>query len=491
MGLAQHPLGLGWLAWLCLVPLFISIKNHDKFLKLCLDIFIWGFLYHLTSLFWLSDNIGVDDRYIAFITMLLANLICTFNILVIFGIWYVINKLNNKKIWFALPFIWTMVDYAMSLTEISFPWASIANTQAQSSLLPFIQFIELTGMFRVTFWVVLLNVVLFYCYESRTAEKIIDSLAVFVSPLIISFILSYNHIDKKEKIDFAILQPNISIQDKNTNTYSDNLTMINSLLNQSSSDIKHGQLLIWPETAFVNYIDSDNGQSFISYIINNSLSDKNIDLLTGVYEIGLDKYYNSIYYLNSSNSYDLSKAKKYKKIKMVPGAESVPFSDIFPFLEDWGLIGNFERGEEYTIFMHKDSIPFSAMVCIESTYSSLSRRMVMEGAEFLVYIANDGWYLNPPQAQQHAKQTIFRAIETRKPILRSGNTGITWVVNSNGEVLRSLEHNKKGILTSKDINIYSNDRKTLYVLLGDWLAYICMVVSLYLFLKGFYTLRRR
>ena len=335
MGLAQHPLGLGWLAWLCLVPLFISIKNHDKFLKLCLDIFIWGFLYHLTSLFWLSDNIGVDDRYIAFITMLLANLICTFNILVIFGIWYVINKLNNKKIWFALPFIWTMVDYTMSLTEISFPWASIANTQAQSSLLPFIQFIELTGMFGVTFWVVLLNVVLFYCYKSRTAEKIIDSLAVFVSPLIISFILSYNHIDKKEKIDFAILQPNISIQDKNTNTYSDNLTMINNLLNQSNSDIKHGQLLIWPETAFVNYIDSDNGQSFISYIINNSLSDKNIDLLTGVYEIGLDKYYNSIYYLNSSNSYDLSKAKNYKKIKKVPGAESVPFSDIFPFLEDW------------------------------------------------------------------------------------------------------------------------------------------------------------
>ena len=115
----------------------------------------------------------------------------------------------------------------------------------------------------------------------------------------------------------------------------------------------------------------------------------------------------------------------------------------------------------------------------------------MAGAEFLVYIANDGWYLNPPQAQQHAKQTIFRAIETRKPILRSGNTGITWVVNSNGEVLQSLEHNKKGVLTSKDIDIYSNDRKTLYVLLGDWLAYICTVVCLYLFLKGFYTLRKR
>ena len=79
------------------------------------------------------------------------------------------------------------------------------------------------------------------------------------------------------------------------------------------------------------------------------------------------------------------------------------------------------------------------MVCIESTYSRLSRNFINQGAHFLVYVANDGWYLHPPEAQQHAKQTIFRAIETRKPILRCGNTGISWVVSPYGKILKRLK----------------------------------------------------
>ena len=170
---------------------------------------------------------------------------------------------------------------------------------------------------------------------------------------------------------------------------------------------------------------------------------------------------------------------------MVPGAESVPFSETFPFLKDFGIIGNFAKGDEYTLFKYKGFIPFAAMVCIESTYSDLSRQMVLSGAEFLIYIANDGWYINPPQAQQHAKQTIFRAIETRKSIIRSGNTGITWVVTPSGEVISALEHNSEGILRSEDIELYSNNTKTLYVLAGDWLSYISIVVTFCLILVGF------
>ena len=132
-------------------------------------------------------------------------------------------NLNNKKIWFALPFIWTMIDYLMSLTEFS-PWASIANTQAQEYLLPFIQFIEFTGMFGVTFWLLFLNISLFYFYNEKTHEKIIDSFAIFVFPLIISYILGFNQFDYKERIDFAILQPNISIHDKKSDN--DDVAMV-------------------------------------------------------------------------------------------------------------------------------------------------------------------------------------------------------------------------------------------------------------------------
>ena len=489
MGLAQHPLGLGWLAWFCLVPLLVAIKNEEKFSKIFVDIFTWGFIYHLVSLFWLSSNIGVE-KYVAFITMLLANLVCTLNIVVVFALWHIVNRLNNKKIWLTLPFIWTMVDYLMSLTDVSFPWSSIANTQAQDNLLPFIQFIEFTGMFGLTFWLVILNVYLFRFYENKNLQNIIDCFAIFIFPIIVSFILISPKAVSKERIDFAILQPNVSIDDKNNKKY-DDFDMVNLLLNESTQNINSKQLLIWPETAFDDYYNSSRIRSLISSNINEALLKDSVDLITGVFEVDKDKYFNSIYYLNSENNYNLSLAKKYRKIKMVPGAESVPFSEIFPFLKDFGLIGNFAKGQEYTIFKHKGTIPFAAMVCIESTYSGLSRQMVLSGAEFLIYIANDGWYLNPPQPQQHAKQTILRAVETRKPILRCGNTGISWVVDNTGEVLNSLDRNKKDVLTSEGMGLYSNDRKTIYVIFGDWLAYICIIVWVFWVIKGVLVLKRK
>ena len=161
----------------------------------------------------------------------------------------------------------------------------------------------------------------------------------------------------------------------------------------------------------------------------------------------------------------------------------VPLSIIFPALSNIALAGNLTQGSEYTIFDYKNS-KFGAMVCIESTYPNFSRQFVKNGAEFLVYVANDGWYIKPIEAYQHAKQTIFRAIETRKSILRCGNTGISWVINPSGNVVKELDHNIQGILTSENIEIYSNSERTLYVSLGDWIAYLSIIVIFLLSLVG-------
>ncbi len=489
MGLAQYPLGLSWLSWFCLVPLFISIKNEGSFKGVLSSVFIWGFIYHLISVYWLTDNIGVPDRYIAFITMLLVNMVSTFYVVLTFAVWHFINRLNKRKIWYSLPFIWTMVDYFSSLLSVSFPGASIASTQAAPLSLILIQFVELTGMFGVTFWIVSINVSLFYIYLNRSKVKILESIFVFLAPFLIGVILKNIELKNLEKIDFAILQPNIHIDDKNNNFSN---RMIDTLISKSDEYIEGGyknRLLIWPETAFNHYYGfSDNN-------IAQKFKGSNVQLLSGVYEIkSKDVYYNSIFYLNEQNNYSLTKISEdsiYRKMILVPGAEYVPFSGIFPFLNNIALSGNFSYGSEYTLFeyrkdsSHKLGIKFGAMVCIESTYPSLSREFVSRGAQFLVYVANDGWYLDPPQAQQHAKHTTFRAIENRKPVLRCGNTGISWVLNAYGDVLKELDHNDDNILTSDGIEVYSNSSKTLYVLAGDWLAYLSALVTFYFILVGF------
>ena len=483
MGVAQLNLGLGWLAWFCLIPFFIAIKNQNSFRGLCLDAFVWGFIYHLVSLFWLTDNIGVPDRLLAFITMLLANLVCSFNIVLIIAIWHLINKLNGRKIWYAFPVVWTMIDFLASLGSISFPWASIANTQAQPSLIFMMQFIELTGMFGITLWIVLINISIFHIYLKRDKVLILDSIGILALPLILSFFMNKKDIKMIEEINFAILQPNVSINDKN-HIHSNKL--IGDLLEKSKNYINQGKeyrLLIWPETAFNHF----NKKSYPT--IKKHLIDSNVALLTGVFEIDEKRIHNSIYFLKKDNNYEVNRAQKYRKIKMVPLAEHVPLSGVFPSLNNVALSGNFSKGKEYTLFDYKNS-RFAAMICIESTYSSLSRKFVKEGANFLIYVANDGWYIEPPQAQQHAKQTIFRAIETRKPVIRCGNTGISWVVDSHGKVLKDLEHNKEGMLMSSGLNIYSNDLKTLYVIFGDWIAYIAAMITLYLIMIGIIKKKR-
>jgi apolipoprotein N-acyltransferase len=489
MGLAQYPLGLSWLSWFCLVPLFIAIKNENKFKGILSSIFIWGFIYHLISVFWLTDNIGVP-RYVAFITMLLVNIVSTFYIVITFSIWHTINRLNKRKIWYSLPFIWTMVDYFSSLLSVSFPGTSIAATQANSLLLILIQFVELTGMFGITFWIVSINISLFYIYINRSKVRILESISIFLTPLIIGLILKNIELENLEEIDFAILQPNIHIDDKSNNFGN---RMIDDLIAKSNDYIEKDpfkqRLLIWPETAFNHYYGFSNDRIYQRF------KGTNIQLLSGVYEIkNKDVYYNSVYYLNEQNNYSLKNISKdniYRKMILVPGAEYVPFSSVFPFLNNIALSGNFSYGNEYTLFeyrkdsSHKLGVNFGVMVCIESTFPSLSRKFVNRGAQFLVYVANDGWYLNPPQARQHAKHTIFRAIENRKPVLRCGNTGITWVLNAYGEIVKELNHNDDNILTSDGIEVYSNTNKTLYVLAGDWLAYLSLLVTFYFIAYGF------
>jgi len=481
MGLAQHPIGLGWIAWFSLVPLFYSIKHENKFSKIVLYSFSWGFIYHLISLYWLADNIGVPSRNIGLLTMILANFVCSINIILILSIWHLINFLNHKKVWYSLPFIWVTISFLSSLTAVAFPWSDIANTQAQESLSYFYQFIEFTGMHGLTFWLVLLNVSLFLFLQNKTKESIIELIYILLLPLILGLFTSKNSFTKIDKIEFGILQPNIHINDKwkNQLMIEKHLSVTKKYFDSLDSD--SGEfLLIWPESAFTHNSNQDN------YFIKNSFisqTENKISLITGVGEIDGENNFNSVYFLKNNHNSNLKFAQKYRKMRLVPGAEQVPFSRFFTKLNDLAISGNFEYGNEYKIFDYKNS-KFASMICIESTFSDLSRNFVNEGANFLVYIANDGWYENPPEAQQHAKQTLFRAVETRKPILRCGNTGISCVVNPSGKVVSSLKQNSVGFLTSNSVAVFSNDFKTLYVVLGNWISYISLIITLLLFLSG-------
>ena len=112
------------------------------------------------------------------------------------------------------------------------------------------------------------------------------------------------------------------------------------------------------------------------------------------------------------------------------------------------------------------------MICFESTFPSLSREFVRKGANMLVYVVNDGWYETAPEPQQHANRAIYRAIETRRPIVRCANTGVSMVIDHLGNIQHTIELNKKGTILA---NIYPNNRLTFYVKYGDIFIYFMMI----------------
>ena len=228
-------------------------------------------------------------------------------------------------------------------------------------------------------------------------------------------------------------------------------------------------LILFPESALS--IRQLYNKDYLELIQKSILSDKT-SLLTG---LNYSQYnfhnktqinYNSIIHINSDS---LVLDDIYHKIKLVPLAERTPLSSVFPILKSINLgQANFEPGTEYKIF-NINNHKIAGMRCYEATFPQLNRKFVNNGSEILIYFVNDGWYETPPEPQQHAKQSIYRAIEFRRPIIRCANTGISQTIDKIGNITNKLELNKAGAISA---NVIPSSKSTFYAQYGDIFAII-------------------
>ena len=126
---------------------------------------------------------------------------------------------------------------------------------------------------------------------------------------------------------------------------------------------------------------------------------------------------------------------------------------------------------------------FSSLICFESTFPHINRRHANLGADYFVYLVNDGWYETAPEPQQHFKQSIYRAIENRKTVVRCANTGISSVIYPTGEVAERLDLNTSGEITTF---IKKTNRSTFYTNYGNVFAIIMLIITATLFVKTFF-----
>jgi len=469
MGFSQHSIEYGWLAWFSLFPFIKFLDSSEYSFKDGIYMsLIWGFTYHITVIFWMFFNLGMPTKTLSFISLLASVIILMINTVLIVILYSIIKKNKFDKIYFFLPAIWVSIEYVRTFSILGFPWISLANSQTNYILLA--QNVEFTGIYGISFWIVLINVLIYDYYKTNKKSVNNKALYTLLIALVIPFISGYYLYHRQQptngnSINTVIVQPNISLEEKR------NTQIINEIISTipENSITDTTDLVLFPETAITYYsIKHPVFRNFIS----DKFSNQRTSLLSGMlYRDNENRLYNSAIHINSSNidSYDIEDI--YYKIKLVPLAEYNPFINLDIKSIDIPL-GSFNPGDIYRVF-NINNYQIAAMICYESTFPQLNRKFVNNGAEILIYFVNDGWYEDLYEPEQHARQSIYRAIEFRRPVIRCANTGISQVIDKKGNITQRLELNSQGVILA---NIIPSSQITFYAKYGDIFSIINMLL---------------
>jgi apolipoprotein N-acyltransferase len=439
--------------------------------------------------------------------------------LIPFGIWRFIkrrpndgNKLKSEFfVWGIFIFSWLFYEYGHHRWDLSWPWLALGN--GLSTAIPIVQWYEYTGTLGGSFWVLVGNVILYrllIVYSSTSkinrSSKVLVPL-FWILPISFSLILgklAEKNIQQGKKIKVAVLQP--SFDPWNEKFVRDPIDMQNEMLRISKQGMTESgdsvDWLLWPETCLVNSVDVDQIESNYQvallrrYLLQDSLNPQ-LSLLTGFSGI---RYYNttvkpnrsarksrydSSVYLNLYNSAlflnNSAAAQVYHKSKLVPGTEQMPFIQTFPILEKLAVTldensttGSLGVSDSASALGVDNAI--APIICYESIYGEYVSDYVKNGAQWLGIITNDAWWENTPGYKQHFSYARLRAIETRKWVARSANTGISGFIDPVGQEYQKTDWYEKKCIVQ---NIYANEIRTFYSKIND-LIVIGVLLFMYL-----------
>jgi len=388
------------------------------------------------------------------------------------------------------PILWVALEYLRSFLLTGFPWANLGHSQYLN--LPIIQMADITGVYGLSFVILLVNATLVGVLH-QWSKRVFPFKEVIVTVIILLGFLVYGYlkmgvIDRQmtqnPPLKIGLVQGNIDQSLKWDKSFQIETLKIYERL---SSGVAEGKpdLIIWPETATPFFFQEE--KEFQPFILNIPRK-TNAFLLFGTPSYKIEKgrvnHYNSAYLVSPTG--DL--VGKYDKIHLVPFGEYVPLSNLLFFIGSLGEgIGDFKSGKEIFNF----SLPqgkFGVLICFEIIFPDLCRRFVKNGAVFLVTLTNDAWFGKTAAPYQHFTMATFRAVENRVFVARAANTGISGFIDSKGKILK-----QGGIFTEEAMTgmIRLSREKTFYTLYGDVFAWICSAFSLLLLISAFLQKRNR
>ncbi|WP_108807586.1 apolipoprotein N-acyltransferase [Aquimarina spinulae] len=485
------------------VPLLIAEYNIRKNKYSKSQVFAFAFLaffiWNIITTWWIYNSTAFGMWFAEIVNSLVMTLV--------FLIYHIVAKRTTFTISsIFLVCFWMTFEYTHLQWEFSWPWLNLGNGFA--SFTSWVQWYEYTGTFGGTLWIWIINISIFksiLLFKEHKDKAILYRSAIsngliILIPIIISFIILKTYKEEGNDIEVVILQPNINPYTEKYNTTD---TRIGKLLDSLTNTVATSKtdFIVAPETVFADNNRLTNFSISIAkktaQLILNQYPNANV--LSGISLIDVfndpgkirkqtNTYKEGIYYDDYNSAFFVrpdGTDELYHKSKLVVGVENFPYQSVLkPILGDamidlGGTVAKKTTQEDREVFFSKDSIGVGTLICYESIYGEFATGYIRNNASFLAIITNDAWWGNTQGHRQHLSYARLRAIETRRSIARSANTGISAIINQTGNIVAKLDYEKQGALKG---TLVTNDKITFYAKAGNYLARVAIFLSIFIFL---------
>ena len=493
------PFNQSWLCWFALTPLIAAIwfsgqNSERRWLRNLLLGYIAGVVFFTATFSWLGSlGLLYQNFWLRGLSLLLSIYLGVYFAL---WSWFVgliaprqfLASWRNLLTALLAAVAWVTHEWIRGWLFTGFGWNGLGV--ALHSTWPLIQIAELSGVTGLSFVIVFANVIavttplrLFLEAKTRQVRPHFDltlTLAGIVGLLTFGLYSVQNRPPAKS-LHVAAVQADVPQQEKFDLQFSAKIFERFSRLSEIALRTNPPpDLLIWPESSMPDPVRDPNTESN-EFVTEFSMSSKT-DLLLGTLDVEGQHDYNAALLISGGTQ----QMQIYRKVHLVPFGEYIPRRHSFPLFaaaaSRW-VPGDFDAGNDYTVFRLTNSdAQVAPLICFEDTIGDLARQFVLRGANLLVDVTNDAWFLRSAGSRQHLANAIFRCVETRRPMARAANTGVTCFVNEFGRVTQMLQDERgstftEGVLTG-EIKIPTERELTFYTRYGELFAKLCASVTL-------------
>ncbi len=463
-------------------------------------VYLTFLLWNIASTWWVCNATIGGGLFAIFCNALFMALV--------FQLFHIVHRRSGDFIgYLSLIIFWLAFEYLHLHWELSWPWLTLGNVFATQPV--WIQWYEWTGSLGGSLWVLAVNILIaqwLLSSELKRKRKMFAVLMLLAVPVVVSLIRYTTYNESGKTIRVISTQPNIDPYNEKFSGMSNEEQIIRVLQLANLESPDSADYILAPETAIANSLWESELENYseIKLLRKYISAYPHVRMIIGA---STDKLYGAGEKLSSTarkftqqdgyyDSYNTAlfvennqPLQIFHKSKLVPGVERMPYPKIFGFLEKLsinmgGTSGSLGVQLEPTVFKGTDSVITAPVICYESIYGDYLAEYVRKGAQWIAVITNDGWWGNTPGYRQHFQYARIHAIELRRDVARSANTGMSGFINQRGDVLQQTAYWKEAVIREQ---ITLNSSETIYARFGDYLglaaAWLVLPVLLTAFLK--------